>query len=259
MLGLVKDHREENRSFRSDDNLNFDTVKDELTNFKDVKLEKFNSYVMQNGISKDRPQVIKKIEYLTDKNTVDYKKKIAQSNITKDALKMYDPKIAAIAFVPSIDNTNSYYMSRTKTGIDDLAKSSYDAGMEASKISKKLDGYKKQNTSLSKSEGISEKTLEYTDTYLNEIVQNFKELAQKIYNLDNEYLKYKTENYFSYKIADRSKVLNFSVIIKFAVFGFVFAFLIILYMEFAHSYIYKKTKSAKKAIKVISKINSRED
>lgn len=259
MLGLVKDHREENRSFRSDDNLNFDTVKDELTNFKDVKLEKFNSYVMQNGISKDRPQIIKKIEYLTDKNTVDYKKKIAESNITKDALKLYDPKIAAIAFVPSIDNTNSYYMSRTKTGIDDLAKSSYNVGMEASKISKKLDDYKKQNTSLSKSAGISEKTLEYTDTYLNKIVQNFKALAQKIYNLDNEYLKYKTENYFSYKIADRSKVLNISVIIKFAVFGFVFAFLIILYMEFAHSYIYKKTKSAKKAIEVISKINSRED
>ena len=70
---------------------------------------------MQNGISKDRPQIIKKIEYLTDKNTVDYKKKIAESNITKDALKLYDPKIAAIAFVPSIDNTNSYYMSRTKT------------------------------------------------------------------------------------------------------------------------------------------------
>ena len=90
-------------------------------------------------------------------------------------------------------------------------------------------------------------------------MQNFKALAQKIYNLDNEYLKYKTENYFSYKIADRSKVLNISVIIKFAVFGFVFAFLIILYMEFAHSYIYKKTKSAKKAIEVISKINSRED
>lgn len=256
MLNLVIDHRNENRSFRSEDNLNFDTVRDELSNFKNVKLEKFHSYVIQNSISKDRPGVMNKLEYLKDKNAVDYEKLSDKSEIEKKALNMYDPKITAIAFVPSVDNTNSYYMSRTKTGIDDLAKNSYESGMGAAKISKKLDGYLNRYSKLSKASDTPLSEKEYTDAYLNRILKDFEELSQKICNLDDEYLKYKTENYFTYKIGEKQSVIGFAAIVKFSVIGFIFAFLIVLYMEFAHSFIYRKTKSAKKAIAVMTKLKS---
>lgn len=259
MLNLVIDHRSENRSFRSADNLNFDTVRDELSNFKNVKLEKFNSYVIQNNISKDRPGVMNKLEYLKNKNTVDYEKQSDKSEIEKKALNMYDPKIAAIAFVPSVDNTNSYYMSRTKTGIDDLAKNSYDSGMEAAKTSKKLDEYLNRYEKLSKSEDTNVSDKEYTDEYLNRILKDFEELSKKIYELDNEYLKYKTENYFTYKIDEKPSVIGVGVIARFSAIGFIFAFLIVLYMEFAHNFIYKKTKSAKKAIAVMTKLKNGEE
>ena len=259
MLNLVKTHREENRSFRSEDNLNFDTVKDELTNFKDVKLEKFYSYVVQNDISKDRPGVMNKLEYLTNKNTIDYNKKNDESEIAKNALTKYDPKIAAIAFVPSVDNKNNYYMSRTKTGIDDLAKDSYDTGMEASKISKKLDDYNNRYSKLFEASNTSNESIKYTDAYLNDILNDFEQLSKKIYELDNEYLKYKTENYFTYKITEKGSVINAAVIIKFSILGFIVAALIILYMEFAHNFIYKKTKSAQKALKVMTKLKNEED
>lgn len=256
MLNLVVDHRNENRSFRSEDNLNFDTVRDELSNFKNVKLEKFHSYVIQNSISKDRPGVMNKLEYLKDKSAVDYEKLSDKSEIEKKALNMYDPKITAIAFVPSVDNTNSYYMSRTKTGIDDLAKNSYESGMDAAKISKKLDGYLNRYSKLSKASDTPLSEKEYTDAYLNRILKDFEELSQKICNLDDEYLKYKTENYFTYKIGEKQSVIGFAAIVKFSVIGFIFAFLIVLYMEFAHSFIYRKTKSAKKAIAVMTKLKS---
>lgn len=169
---------------------------------------------------------------------------------------MYDPKITAIAFVPSVDNTNSYYMSRTKTGIDDLAKNSYESGMGATKISKKLDGYLNRYSKLSKASDTPLSEKEYTDAYLNRILKDFEELSQKICNLDDEYLKYKTENYFTYKIGEKQSVIGFAAIVKFSVIGFIFAFLIVLYMEFAHSFIYRKTKSAKKAIAVMTKLKS---
>ena len=259
MLNLVIDHRNENRSFRSEDNLNFDTVRDELSNFKNVKLEKFYSYVIQNSISKDRPGVMNKLEYLKEKSSVDYEKMSDKSEIEKKALNMYDPKITAIAFVPSVDNTNSYYMSRTKTGIDDLAKNSYESGMDAAKISKKLDGYLNRYDKLSKASDTTLSEKEYTDAYLNRILKDFEELSQKICTLDDEYLKYKTENYFTYKIGEKQSVIGFAAIVKFSVIGFIFAFLIVLYMEFAHSFIYRKTKSAKKAIAVMTKLKSGEE
>lgn len=259
MLNLVIDHRNENRSFRSEDNLNFDTVRDELSNFKNVKLEKFHSYVIQNSISKDRPGVMNKLEYLKEKSSVDYEKTSDKSEIEKKALNMYDPKITAIAFVPSVDNKNSYYMSRTKTGIDDLAKNSYESGMDAAKISKKLDGYLNRYDKLSKASDTTLSEKEYTDAYLNRILKDFEELSQKICTLDDEYLKYKTENYFTYKIGEKQSVIGFAAIVKFSVIGFIFAFLIVLYMEFAHSFIYRKTKSAKKAIAVMTKLKSGEE
>ncbi len=253
MLNLIKTHRAENRSFRTQDNLNFDTVSDELANFKDVKLEKFNAYIVQNNISKNRPVYINKLEYLINKNTVDYNKNIEASNITQDALNKYDPKITAVAFVPSIDTTNSYYMSRTKTGIDDLSKESYSEGMEAARIAKKVDAYNNRFTMLSKSADTANETISYTDTYLNGILDDFEKLSLKIEELDSRYLAYKTENYFSYKITNRSKPINTAVIIKFSLLGFFVAILIILYMEFLHKKVYKKTKSAKRALAVMTK------
>lgn len=259
MLNLIIKHRNENRSFRSADNLNFDTVRDELSNFKNVKLEKFYSYVIQNNISKDRPGVMNKLEYLKNKNTVDFNKLSDKSQIEKKALTMYDPKIAAIAFVPSVDNTNSYYMSRTKTGIDDLAKYSYESGMSASKISKKLDDYLNRYKKLAKASDTTVADKEYTDAYLNRILKDFEEISRKICVLDDEYLKYKTENYFTYKIDEKQNVVGFGTIARFSAIGFILAFLTVLYMEFAHGFIYKKTKSAKKAIAVMTKLKSGEE
>lgn len=259
MLNLIKTHREENRGFRSKDNLNFDTVKDELTSFKDVTLEKFNSYVVQSNISKSRPEFMNKLSYLIDKNEIKYDKKIQSSDIIKEALEKYDPQIAAIAFVPSVDKDNSFYMSRTKTGLDDLAKDSYSEGMEAARVSKRIDEYELRLEKLSGAKDSNEEILKSTDEYLNSILSEFKELSDKIYKLDNEYLKYKTENYFSYKIANKSKPIKLSIIIKFAILGFIMSLIIIIYMEFVHEFIYKKTRNAKKAIFVVSKIRKSED
>ena len=258
MLTLIQSHKDENRGFRADDNLNFDTVSDELSNFKNVRLEKFYAYVIQNEISKNRPEYLNKLSYLIDKSTLSYRKNMESSEIIKNALKKYDPQITAVAFIPSFDNTNSYYMSRTKTGIDDLARDSYADGMNAAKIAKKLDRYKNQQDKLEKVQNTSADKLSETDAYLAELLNDFEQLSKKVLRLDNEYLEYKTENYFSYKIVGKSRVISLPVIKKFAVLGFVFAILIILYMEFVHRIVHKKTKTAKKAFTTIKKMRGGE-
>lgn len=254
MLTLITTHREENRGFRSEDNLNFDTVKDELSNFKNVKLEKFNAYVIQNNISKNRPVYLNKLDYLKDSNLLSYNKYMQASDIAKNALLKYDPQITAVAFVPSVDNTNSYYMSKTKTGIDDLANRSYSDGMEAARISKKLDDYSNRYAKLSGAADTAEQAISYTDAYLSGILKDLESISEKIVKLDNEYLAYKTENYFKCKIPEKGSVISFSTMIRFAVLGFIFALLIILYMEFMHGVVADKTKSVRNTFAVLRKL-----
>lgn len=253
MLSLLRTHQGENRSFRAENNLNFGTVLDELTNFKQVKLEKFNAYIVQNSISKSRPTFINKLAYLTDKNSINFKKLSQASAITKGALDKYDAQITAVAFVPSVDSTSSYYMSRTKTGIDDLAKKSYSDGMDAARVSKKLDEYDNRFQKLSKANDTTEAVKESTEQYLSDLLSNMKELSEKVSALDDEYLEYKAENYISYDLGKKNPVVGVGVIVKFAALGFVMAALIVAYMEFAHDTVHKKTKYIKKAIRVMAK------
>lgn len=252
MLELLSDHLDENRGFRSHDNLNFGTLKDELTNFKEVKLEKFYSYVVQNNISKNRPAYINKLSYLIDKNTIKYNKHMQASDISKTALYNYESKIAAIAFVPSVDNVNSYYMSKTKTGIDDLANQSYKDGMEAKQVSKKIDEYDSRLNKLKKSKNSSDELLNNTERYLTEILEDMNKLSEKTVALDNEYLNYKTKDYISYEMGEKSSVINVGVMIKFALLGGILAFMLIVYMEFLHKLVHKKAKHAKNALKIMT-------
>ncbi len=254
MLNLIKKHQSENRSFRSEDKLNFGTVKDELANFRDVKLEKFNAYVVQNSISKNRPEFINKLSYLIDKNTITYNKNMQASEITKNALKKYDPQITAVAFVPSVDNSYSYYMSRTKTGIDDLAKDSYGEGMDAARIAQKLDGYKNKLTKLKGAKNTDEETLAAADGFLAELQNDLKNLSEKIVKLDDSYLEYKTERYYSYKVADDSGAVSLPVMVKFMIFGIILAAATVLYTEFLHKTVRTHASGARRAFSVMSKI-----
>ena len=104
MLALLNEHNSENRAFRSKENVNLSTLRDELRNFRDVELEKFNAYVVQNNISKDRPAFVNKLSYLINHSTVTYRKNYNASNIARRALEKYDAKIIAVAFIPAGQN-----------------------------------------------------------------------------------------------------------------------------------------------------------
>lgn len=258
MLTLINKHLDENRGFRSKDNLNFGTLREELTNFKSVKLEKFNAFVVQNDISKNRPVNISKLRYLINKNTLEHDKLSQASDIAKTVLSKYDAQIAAIAFVPSVDSTNSYYMSRTKTGIDDLAKRSYSDGMDAAAISKKIDQYDNIFQKLSGAADSTAEQLSGADAYLKDIMDNMQELSDKLLALDDEYLDYKTENYISYTVQKKSSVFDLSVLIKFMLLGFLLALVSIIYIEFLHDAIHSRTRYVTKAIFVMTKSDREE-
>lgn len=253
MSTLLNIHREENRAFRTEDNMNFGTLRDELENFKNVKLEKFNAYVIQNRVSKNRSAYMNKLQYLIDNNGISYRKKRQASDIAKDALNKYDPNIAAVAFVPSLDSSHSFYMSRTKTGIDDIAKNSYNDGMDATRVSKKIDSYNNNYQKLSQAADSSPEQLKYVDNYLASVIKDFTELSKKIVKLDDEYLKYKTESYLTYQIDKKSSPVDLTIILKFALLGFFLSLIIIVYMEFFYHFISKKTATLKRALLIMTK------
>lgn len=253
MLQFLNEHYNENRAFRVEDNLNLGTLKDKLSNFKNVDLEKFGAYVVQNRISKDRPLYMNKLQYLMDKESIAYRKNRQASDTAKAALEKYDPQITAVAFIPAFDNSHSFYMSRTKTGIDDIAKKSYEDGMEAARISKKTDSYNNNYQKLAGASDTSADMREFTDGYLQSIIQKFSDLSEMIMELDDEYLEYKTEDYFTYKVDKKRSPIDLIIIMKFMILGFLMSLIIVVYMEFFYHTVYRKTALIKRAVLMMTK------
>lgn len=108
-------------SYRDEKGDTFAALSAKLQSFIDVELERYNSYVVENGLSKKGADYSTNIDYQNTLLKLDYDKNMAAYNVRLEAIDMYDHQMARIVLVPTQDETLEYYMSRTKIGVDDYA------------------------------------------------------------------------------------------------------------------------------------------
>ena len=91
-----------------------------LTQIDNVAIENFKSYVIKNGITKDRDALLNQFEYMKNKNIEINERRSREYEVNKKAIEMYDPHITKVVFIPSLDIDSNFYMGRTKIGVDYL-------------------------------------------------------------------------------------------------------------------------------------------
>ena len=239
MLKYIKAHQNENRAFYSDDGVNLGMAAKRLESFRDISLEKFYSYVVQNGVSKDRTELLSSIEYYLWENEIEYRKLIEGSEIVKDVTKAYDQDIA-VAFVPSVDAKHNFYMSRTKTGIDYLTTQSYNDGISASRVLQNIEYYRNLKEKFS-SPRTGRVTRQTADNMIADLVWEMEKISQEVLKIDNEYLEHKTSDYFTVHLPQQER-LSVGLIAKFMLLGAFLAFLAILFDEFVRTWIYQRAQ-----------------
>lgn len=102
----------------------FQSVSAKATNLRDVSLERYEAYVLRNGLSKDKESYISRLNYNNQMLNVKYMKNLATYNVRLEAIKKYAGDITTAVLVPSRDKDGEFYQSRTKIGTDYFA---YDA------------------------------------------------------------------------------------------------------------------------------------
>lgn len=229
MLNYIKAHQNENRTFYSEDGVNLGMAASKLESFRDVNLEKYYSFIVQNGISKDSNEYIKGLDYTIAKIRTEYDKLSDASETTKHSIDAYNSKIGAVAFIPSVDSKHNYYMSRTTTGIDELTKKSYSDGIEASKTLIKLENYIDHRNKFLNAVPVGEDKKQAAERLTKELSDDLETLSAEVLKTDDEYLEHKTSNYFKVYLRDRG---SGNIIIKFMILGFLLAFAIIIFIEF---------------------------
>ena len=256
MIMFMQAHQKENRAFYSEDQVNLGTAVKRLESFRDVNLMKFNSYIVQNCVSKNNQEYVKRVNYFVENKTMEYEKFRDASEITKRILSEYDPSVIAIAFIPSIDSKNNYYMSQAKTGIDDLTKQSYEDGMSASRVLKDVNAYQNLSVKFKEAGPADATTRDKADEMVKLLLSELEEISADVLKTDTEYLQHKTMNYLKIRLPQHTSVINLRLILKFAILGFVLAMAVVVITEMLQEKFgekFKKLKAAVASIKTVKK------
>lgn len=182
----------------------FTSLRQKVDNFISIDLEKYDSYVLQSGLSKNRERYISKLEYENFLKNIDYQKFMAEYQNRLHTIEIYDSALTAVVLIPTLDTQNNFYMSRTKVAIDyqaTAAESANSNGNDTMAVIQKNEYAIRQMRSQTANTSSS---LATAQSMIQDMKQKLETLIETTKILNKEYVRYKTKNYLTISFEERS-------------------------------------------------------
>ena len=182
----------------------FTSLRQKVDNFISIDLEKYDSYVLQSGLSKNRERYISKLEYENFLKNIDYQKFMAEYQNRLHTIEIYDSALTAVVLIPTLDTQNNFYMSRTKVAIDyqaTAAESANSNGNDTMAVIQKNEYAIRQMRSQTAN---SSSSLATAQSMIQDMKQKLETLIETTKILNKEYVRYKTKNYLTISFEERS-------------------------------------------------------
>lgn len=197
---------ESTTAFTGEDGTTWKSLRQELSNLTEYDIKTFNQYIWENGIAKDKSWAITVLQQKNKDLAIDYELYLA--NVDKYSLVVdeYRNEMTSSVLIPTYDDTEQFYMSRTKTGIDDLSKSMDNYLGEATALREKID---LNSDKVMKLENSAITNTEKADIMLLDIQEKVIDIFGRIRELDEEYVKEKTDDYVQYTFIEDSNIIPF--------------------------------------------------
>ena len=182
----------------------FTSLRQKVDNFISIDLEKYDSYVLQSGLSKNRERYISKLEYENFLKNIDYQKFMAEYQNRLHTIEIYDSALTAVVLIPTLDTQNNFYMSRTKVAIDyqaTAAESANSNGNDTMAVIQKNEYAIRQMRSQTANTPSSITTAQ---SMIQDMKQKLETLIETTKILNKEYVRYKTKNYLTISFEERT-------------------------------------------------------
>lgn len=233
MLRYLDKYSSESNTFRSKSTgYSYSNLVSMLLNIRDVNLEKLEAYITQNGISEDKPSFLRKQDYNVEKRTLLYNKFSQGSFIANETMNIYNSHITGVAFVPTIDVNNEYYMSRTKTGLDLIVNESYNDGLKAEDLAQKIDSFQYLIDKYSSVPTASQDAVKNAEIMISEISSYISKVSDLAIQTDNDYIESVSNNYITVIYHPISKMSYVKMCIKIVLFFMAVIFAIVVAYKF---------------------------
>lgn len=190
---------ETSTAFTGLDGTTWKSLKQELDNLTNYDLATFNQYIWENGIAKDKTWEIVVMNHTNDELTSEYELYLANVEKYSIVVDQYRNEMTSSVLIPTYDESGQFYMSRTKTGIDEISKDMDRYLGDATAIKEKIDI---NNNKIEKLKNSGEVSTEKADIMLEDIQTKIVDIFERIKKLDKEYQNKKTKGYVQYEIID---------------------------------------------------------
>ena len=195
----------ENKSFKDDaTGSSFISLMKDIENLKNYELDSIYSFILETGVSKDRNTLVSLETYKNKIETLSYDKYMAFYDADNNGIKLYDKAMSAIVMIPSVDSSKEYYMSRTKTANDEMAKNADSELQKAIEYSKSIANTNYLIAQVRKGSTGQSKNLTTAVKMIVDLKNSIDRISEELKVLDVSYIKYKTQNYLVFSYTDRS-------------------------------------------------------
>ena len=195
----VQLRKRENKNYQDPDTgMTFSALEQRMNNFLTYDLARLRSYIIESGIASDKPSLNALLDYKIRMDRLIYNKLMAAYNEDNKGIQLYDSAMSAIVMIPTQDSSYKYYMSRTKTGMDNMA---LHADGQLTGATERMADIE-YNTYLMQKMGSSPSQAaqrEKADAMIRQMQSSLEALASDIRTVDNSYANYKARNYLSFR------------------------------------------------------------
>ena len=195
----VQLRKRENKNYQDPNSgITFSSLEQRVNNFYNYDLVRLRSYIIENGIANDKPGLSAMLDYKIRMDRLMYDKLMAGYEEDNKGIKMYDVAMSAIVMIPTEDRLQKYYMSRTKTGMDNMA---IHADGQLYGATEKLEEIDYNAYLIGKMSANSPTAVqrEKADAMIRQMKASLETLASDIQKVDKTYTSYKARNYLSFR------------------------------------------------------------
>lgn len=198
MLRYIQQRIEENATYRSEiTGQSFQTIKKMIQNVQNYSIKTYSAFVLESGLSRNKDHYIRTLNYKNDMLNINYQKFMIDYNVRKQQVQDYDSAMIGTVMVPSINEKQEYYMSRTNTGTDYLTKEADYSLSQGNAVDRDIidnnDIIAKVNASTA-----DEESYKKADELIKTVDEELKQVANTADTTDKEYIKHTTKDYLTF-------------------------------------------------------------
>ena len=175
----------------------FSALEQRVSNLYDYDLAKLRSYIIENGIANDRTGLVSTLDYKIRMDRLMHSKLMAAYEEDIKGIQMYDAAMSAVVMIPTKDQKLQYYMSRTKTGMDNMAIHAEEQLTGTMERMEQIE-YNSYLTDKLEANRADRAKTEKADSMIRELEDSLKQLASDIQSVDSAYSSAKARNYIGF-------------------------------------------------------------